>query len=714
MQPSKSTHRQSLIDMIVNDIRQRINDENLSFHVAAARVLLQWLGYDLEDVHFIDDTDISIDAWLDTEAGIDIFRFNVHNEPDATGVLDLSSFDEQSLRDLECAKSILLNERATNVQDKQLKQLLYQWDSAIRSHKLGDSPVAIPVTLHLIILGEDLTSQAFAEFQSFQMHNATSQLVDDIPVQFYAVLHTVNQIIDGRWREENRAWMDSKGRKVEKITLRPWNEGSISDNANAIFYCLAIDLVKAYDSLGYQLFEPNVRANIKNSRVNQAIRDSVLHQRTRKEFRFLNNGVTITCDSFSKPHRPQHPFTITRPGVVNGLQTVVALHTAYLQLTDQDKVDFEQNCSVLVRILVNNAVDDMTKIVKATNNQNPMKPRNLASNNPEQLIYARLFAEELGWFYEAKEGAWDAFEKDYKRWRPLLNKQPKDFRATNRRKIRRVDNEDLAQTWLAFMGFASDAVNEKRVLFEDKFYPLIFTYQTKLHGVDYDFSLLRAKNEAEKQSPNASLMLLSYLIREFASEMPLSVPQNRQAAYERLGIDPNRMARAELDAQLSTDTKFLLNQALSGMSLLFTEFVGFICYRAFGKDLHHIGRTLVANHSFTTLTTDFAIDVVKERITSRTFDAHDILAVLWLVFVETVEDLLNGGWGQSYRAAPIKVRFIFSKETRERLCREVQQTDEFMKKRSVKKPWAIGIPEKQGLFEFVKNCALQSTDSTVK
>ena len=449
MQLSQSTHRQSFIDILTEEIRQRTNDESLPFHAAASRVLLQWLGYEVDDLNFIDVHDRGIDAWLATKSGIDIFQVKTH-ELSTAGILSLGTFNGEGVRDLERAKTFLLHERPMNVQNKKLKQLLHQWDSIIRNHKLEASMIAIPITLHLIILGDQLTTEAFAEFAAFKQSCLESCLIDEVSLEFHAVLHTVNQIIDGKWREENRNWVDLKGRKHERIALRPWNEGSISDNANAIFYCLAIDLVKAYETLGYQLFEPNVRANIRTSRVNQAIRDSVLHQRTRHEFRFLNNGVTITCDSFGKPSRQQQPFTVLHPGIVNGLQTVVALHTAYLQLSDRDREDFESDCSVLVRLLMNNAVDDITRVVKATNNQNPMKQRNLVSNNTEQLIYARLFAEELGWFYEAKEGAWDAFEKDPKRWRPSLNKHPKDFKAINRRKVRRVDNEDLVQVQATF------------------------------------------------------------------------------------------------------------------------------------------------------------------------------------------------------------------------------------------------------------------------
>ncbi len=80
-----------------------------------------------------------------------------------------------------------------------------------------------------------------------------------------------------------------------------------------------------------------------------------LDWRTRREFRFLNNGVTITCNVFNKPTQQRAYFAIIRPGIVNGLQTAVALHTAYHELAPEDQEDFRQNCSVLVRLLRNDA-----------------------------------------------------------------------------------------------------------------------------------------------------------------------------------------------------------------------------------------------------------------------------------------------------------------------------------------------------------------------
>lgn len=682
------------------------NESSLTFANAAVRVVLQYLGYELDDDQFIDGSDRGIDAWLATDSGIDIFQVKTHAIGDNDS-FDLSSFAGDGIRDLERARIFLLEEYAARVQNKKLKQLLHEWKSVLESHRLNGISTALPVALHLVVLGDGLTPQARAEFQAFQASNTGTVLVDGaVPVQFHVVLYTVNDIIDGRWREGNRDWKDAKGRHYDSVNLRPWKTDAISDSENAIFYCQAIDLVNAYNALGYQLFEPNVRANIKASRVNLAIRNSVLHQRTRRDFRFLNNGVTIICDQFSKPTRQKPYFSVRHPGVVNGLQTVVALKTAYDDLTQAEKEDFEKNCSVLVRLLLQHAVDDISRVVKATNNQNPMKPRNLVSNNQEQLIYARLFAEQLGWFYESKEGAWDAFKTDHRRWRPHLHKTPRDFQ-TKRTKIRRVDNQDLAQTWLAFMGFSWEAANERRELFDDRFYPHIFKQQSRRHGADYDFKLARAREDMIEQSPSPQLMLVPYLARSLAVDIVPSSGENRLQACERLRIDPSRMTKADLDVRLNEDPRYLLNLALGGMSMIFAEFIGYIFYRALEEHLHHSGPKILANHSFAMLAEQFDTEIIRERIGNASFAERDLLAVLWSFFVDTVDDMINGAWGQLYRTATTKSRFIFSPETRTQLYRAVQNTDDFMKKRPLVKAWAAGVVDKQGIFEFVRSCVIE-------
>src|SRR5258708_34632777 len=110
MQLSQSTHRQSLIEILAEDIRKKRNDESLPFATAAARVLLQWLGYELDDVTFIDGQDRGIDAWLATESGLDIFQIKTHNLTE-DDLLDLSTFDGRGIHDLQRAKIFLTNDQ---------------------------------------------------------------------------------------------------------------------------------------------------------------------------------------------------------------------------------------------------------------------------------------------------------------------------------------------------------------------------------------------------------------------------------------------------------------------------------------------------------------------------------------------------------------------------------------------------------------------------
>ncbi|MBZ0292973.1 MAG: AIPR family protein [Anaerolineae bacterium] len=697
MLPSQSIHRQTYLTLLNDEIRRQSYDNGVPFHTAATSVLMEWLDYDLDDVMFVHVKDRGIDAWVANEFNIEIFQFKTHdtNEND---LMELSSFNSEGVKDLTRAKDFLLYEHGSNVSKNELKQLLQIRDSAIVSNKYHSLDDVITVTLHLVLLGEGLTFSAKSEFDTFQTSLQNIEYIHDVPIKILATLHTVDDIVDSKWREDNRSWVDITGRSYSTIDLTPAGD-FISDNANAVFYCSAVDLVRAYEMLGYQLFEPNVRANIKHSRVNEAIRNSILHQKSRREFRFLNNGVTITSDSFTKPKGGRISFKVNHPGVVNGLQTVVALHTAYNKLSHADKEDFEKNCHVLVRVLNAQAVSDITSVVKATNNQNPMRPRNLVSNNAEQLTFVRLFSDK-GWFYEAKQGAWDAFEKDAKRWRPNLNKRPKDFQGEGR-KVRRIDNERLAQTWLSLIGFSPEAINRKKELFDEPYYSLIFKQQTTQHGTKYE-NISNASDEAINEAPNHYLLLISYIASEFARSATQPARQNRLDSCRRLGIDLEKTPRAEVDARLVQDDSYILNQALNGMSMLFTEFLGYVLYETLGSQFHILGPRLVSNHTIKNLALSGSFDSVKS-IVDADFDPKDFLVFMWLAFVDTIQDMLSGGWGESYRAANIKVRFIFSKETRNLLYREVSNKNQFMKKRTLTKVWAIGVPEGQGLFDFVYN-----------
>jgi len=710
------TQKKNYLKLLKEEIDDSAENESCSFANASVRVLLDWIGYDIEDVHFLDNKDSGIDAYYLTETGIDIYQVKTHDLKES-GELNLDGFNNSGINDLRRAKNLLCVHKKRSKISKQIKKLLSQWDYLLVESAEQERINPILVTLHLVVLGNCLTDEADEEFESFKKSNTEIVTIKNVSVKFDTVFYNIDDIIQRQWQEDNFQWKDINGNKKTSIELNILDGlGYISDNKNAVLYSSAYDLVKAYNSLGYQIFEPNVRAEIKRSKINESIRESVKHSRSRKEFKFLNNGVTITCTSFEPPPKninkckKKAKFKIHHPGVVNGLQTVTALHTAYKELSDKAKEEFKRETSVLVRILYTNAVNDINDVVRSTNNQNQMKPRNLVSNSREQIAYSKFFAKQLNWFYEAKEGAWNAFDQDPKRWRPSLNKPVKDFKVKN--KIKKVDNLLLAQTWMSFFGCSSTAAEEKQHLFSNH-YDLIFKKRLIRHGFYFNYSTKSAynTNNSEGQSPDTSLMFVSYLSYLFAKDIIPTKPQLRKDCISNLGENINKVINVEDYKSLNTqdldgklfehNDEFRLNSVLSYMPFLFTEFVGFMLFESLRDSIYFSGDKILKTESYKRLKNELDYETVKDKVKSEEFKKDDLLIVLWLIFYNIISDWLDTKWKESYRGADRKQRFILSRETRSKLYSDIKDIDKFMAKKTITKIWALGVDEGQGIFKFI-------------
>jgi len=704
---SITAHKSNLLGKLKSDIQRFCEDQGLSSGNAFSRVAAGWLGYDLEDDNFIDSKDRGIDFWFRSDAGFDIFQTKSH-ECGTDGGVDLAPMDEEGVRDLQAAQKFLLTSFDPRGANEKLRKLRHEWDHAIGTSRISKEPAPIDVNLGLVVLSEGLTQGAEVALKSFCESLAGPAYVENVPVHFRARLYSVDDLLDARWRMDNREWRDKGGAKKDWIKLHPENiEDMLSTANSAVFYCRAFDLSQAFQDFGYQIFEPNVRCNISQSKVNAAIRESVLHRQTREDFRFLNNGVTLTCKGFQKPNENRPYFRVVEPGVINGLQTVFALHEAYLKLPQQeDKNHFETKCYVLVRLLQEHSVQDVSELVRATNTQNPMEPRNLVSNKPEQVLFERLFAD-LGWFYERKQGAWDAFAADPRRWRTLHGVIKSNFQVSakggGRPRVRRVDNEVLAQAWLSFIGFCEEAVHSKRLIFEkSQWYDLVFLHTPVEHAIDYNYKLDEATDRATGNAPAPALMLTAFQAREFARRASPTARANRDGAIKRLKLDPQKMTPDEIALQLSQDPEFNLGQILNGMSFVFVEFLGYVLFKSFGKDLAAKGPALIRNGSFAAISSELDYDSVADKVNKQRFAEDDILAVTWWVFRHVLEEMIGSAWLASYRTARNKTRFNHSSETRTRIHKGALELHRYTEKKELTRTWATGIRPPDGLFGFVR------------
>jgi hypothetical protein len=145
------------------------------------------------------------------------------------------------------------------------------------------------------------------------------------------------------------------------------------------------------------VFNDNVRVYLtRKNRINKKIHSTALSDRN-VEFWYLNNGITITCDSFSYQPGVRAPMVaLQNVQIVNGGQTSNALFDAY-----KEQPEKLRDVLVLARIYETRARDITEDIAEATNSQTPINTRDLRSNDDVQKKLEEAFLDQ-GLYYERK------------------------------------------------------------------------------------------------------------------------------------------------------------------------------------------------------------------------------------------------------------------------------------------------------------------------
>lgn len=146
-----------------------------------------------------------------------------------------------------------------------------------------------------------------------------------------------------------------------------------------------------------EIFNDNVRVYLsRTNKINRKIIETALSDEN-PLFWYLNNGITLTCDSFSYPKGKRAPIVeLKNIQIVNGGQTSNALFEA--SRINHEKLE---DVLVLVRIIETKSQPVSLAIAESTNSQTPIKSRDLRSNDDIQKKLAEAF-EAMGLFYERK------------------------------------------------------------------------------------------------------------------------------------------------------------------------------------------------------------------------------------------------------------------------------------------------------------------------
>jgi hypothetical protein len=154
------------------------------------------------------------------------------------------------------------------------------------------------------------------------------------------------------------------------------------------------------DTSGF-VFDSNIRRFLGGrGAVNLDIRKTCTDKNSSHLFWFLNNGITIACDSFDPVTDPDNAhIKIKNIQIVNGCQTATTL-----ALAAKDKA-LEADVYVLLRIY-EAPVKLVDRIVLTTNNQNKISSRDLRSNDQVQIAMQQRF-ERFNLYYERKVRQFD-------------------------------------------------------------------------------------------------------------------------------------------------------------------------------------------------------------------------------------------------------------------------------------------------------------------
>lgn len=209
---------------------------------------------------------------------------------------------------------------------------------------------------------------------------------------------------------------------INRASVMEFTQG---DTKSFVCTVVGAELAKAASTTPRDsIFDLNVRPYYgSKGQVNKDIWDTCTGTESVR-FWFLNNGVTMVCDSFDFTRDPDNPvLKIRNAQIVNGCQTTVTLREAH------EKNELDKHVNILLRVYSTDNPSLVEKITLTTNNQNKITDRDLRANDPVQRDIERIMSEKYDHFYERK------------------NKQQKNLKGPARKKV--VPSPKAAQAYLA-------------------------------------------------------------------------------------------------------------------------------------------------------------------------------------------------------------------------------------------------------------------------
>ncbi len=172
---------------------------------------------------------------------------------------------------------------------------------------------------------------------------------------------------------------------------------------------VTIEEIRSFvNKYGDDLFRKNVRLFLGKNRTNKKIIETLDKDPT--NFWYYNNGITILCDKANIVMENGY-IRLENPQIVNGCQTCMSVKD----------FDGDLKSEILVRIVESTDHEFINFLTLYQNSSNPVRNRDLKSNDPVQVRLKHEFKRQ-GHYFEIKRGEeYDKMAKKYPAIKSELN-----------------------------------------------------------------------------------------------------------------------------------------------------------------------------------------------------------------------------------------------------------------------------------------------------
>lgn len=222
--------------------------------------------------------------------------------------------------------------------------------------------------------------------------------------------------------------LDLSGLSLNSARIKYPVKGIAVDCHITVLFVPTEEIAESFNKYKNALLRHNPRSflDLRDNEYNRKIANTITNEKG-NTFALFNNGITIVADGAEyrdltgRINRGQ--LIIKNPQIINGGQTAYTLSVLYEKVknNEYDKKIFK-NKDVMLKVMTfvdgvesgEDAIDLITNISKATNEQTHVTEADRRSNSAILIDLQQYYFEEHGYVFDRKEGEfYDAKEKGY-------------------------------------------------------------------------------------------------------------------------------------------------------------------------------------------------------------------------------------------------------------------------------------------------------------